>query len=378
MTPLLFTPITIRGITLRNRTVLAPMCQYSANDGVAGDWHLVHLGKFALGGMGVVMTEATAVEERGRITYGDLGIWSDSQISGLKRITDFVRSQGAAAAIQIAHAGRKASSQRPWHGHGHLGEVDGVRGELPWKAISSTDDPYFTNAQPPTALSRDDIEGVVARFGEAAARADAAGFDIVEIHGGHGYLIASFLSPAINKRVDDYGGDLNRRMRFPLEVAVAVRANWPVDKPLFFRISTVDGAERGWSVEDSVVLSNELKRCGIDAIDCSSGGAKESGTLANTFRGPGYQVPYASEIRRRCQIPSIAVGLILDGRQAEAILRAQHADLVAIGREVLYDPYWAYHAAQALDADIGFRGWPEQSGWWLERRARSLPKKNKG
>jgi 2,4-dienoyl-CoA reductase-like NADH-dependent reductase (Old Yellow Enzyme family) len=370
--PLLFTPLRLREVTLPNRIVLAPMCQYSAVHGCAGDWHLVHLGKFALGGMGVVMTEAAAVEERGRITHGDLGIWSDQHVAGLRRITEFIRSSGAVPAIQIAHAGRKGSWQRPWQGHAPLGEADAAQGEAPWAIVGPTDEPFSAGAMAPHALDRRGIAKLVDHFAAAARRADAAGFDILEIHGGHGYLLASFLSPVANSRTDAYGGDLGGRIRFVVEVAAAVRASWPEHKPLFFRLSIVDGAQGGWNAEDSIVLATELRAAGVDVVDCSSGGVRESGTLANTHRGPGYQVHYAREIRRRCGIPAMAVGLIVDGHQAEAILQAGDADLVAIGRQALFDPYWAHHAALALDADPQYAGWAVQSGWWLDKRARAL------
>lgn len=274
--------------------------------------------------------------------------------------------------MQITHAGRKASWQRPWQGHAPLREADVARGEPPWVAVGPTDEPFDSKSVFPKAFGRKQILALVARFGEAAARADAAGFDIIEIHGGHGYLLASFLSPVVNKRTDEYGGSLEGRMRFSLEVVSEVRARWPEGKPLFFRISTVDGAPDGWNVEDSIAFGRELERRGVDVIDCSSGGVRESSTLANTFRGLGYQVPYAAEIKRRCATKSMAVGLILNGPQAEAVLRAGDADLIAIGREALYDPYWAHHAAREIGADAKFANWAEQSGWWLERRARVL------
>jgi 2,4-dienoyl-CoA reductase-like NADH-dependent reductase (Old Yellow Enzyme family) len=370
--PLLFTPLRIRGTTLPNRMMLAPLCQYSARDGLAGDWHLVHLGKFALGGMGIVMTEAAAVEPRGRITWGDLGLWDDSQIPGLRRITDFIREQGALSAIQLAHAGRKAGTQRPWEGNGPLSPVEIARGETPFPAVGPTGEAVDKGFTEPQALDEKEIGGIVQRFGETAARADAAGFDIIEIHGAHGYLIASFLSPVTNTRNDGYGGDRAGRMRFACEIARAIRDKWPAHKPLICRISAVDGAPDGWSVDDSVVLAGALRECGVDMIDCSSGGLRGSSTLANTVRGPGYQVPLASEIRRRSGVMTAAVGLILDGLQAEAILRNGSADIVVVGRQAMYDPYWAHHARQQLAADPRFAGWNEQAGWWLRRRADGL------
>jgi len=371
-TPLLFRPMTIRGVTTRNRLVLAPMCQYSATDGIANEWHLMHLGRVAAGGMGIVMAEATAVDPRGRITHGDLGIWSDAHVAPLRRIADFVRAQGAVPAIQLAHAGRKASAQRPWQGGGQLGAEDAARGEPAWRTVAPSAEPVGPGWETPEELSAADIAALVERFGDAAARAAAAGFDVAEIHGAHGYLIASFMSPVTNRRNDAYGGDRAGRMRFALEVTEAVRRRWPADKPLFFRVSTVDGAEGGWDVPDTVALARELGRRGVDVVDCSSGGLTGSSTLGNTYRGPGFQVPYAAAVRREAGVASMAVGLILDGRQAEAILRAGDADLIAIGRQALDDPNFAHHAARELAADPAYAAWPDQTGFWLEKRERAL------
>ena len=297
--PLLFTPLQIAGATLRNRVVLSPMCQYCAIDGYADDWHLVHLGKFALGGMGLVFTEATAVEERGRISYGDLGIWSDSFLPGLKRIADFVRAQGALPGIQIAHAGRKGGWQRPWQGGGGpLDAADAAQGEAAYPLVGPTAEPLAPGHVAPHALSLAEIAGVVESFASAAARADRAGFEVLEIHGAHGYLISSFLSPGVNRRNDAYGGDRAGRMRFALEVTRAVRAVWPVGKPLFFRVSSVDGAPGGWAIEDSIALAGELGKVGVDVVDCSSGGMRGATAYENSSRRPGFQVGYASDIRK--------------------------------------------------------------------------------
>jgi len=371
--PLLFTPMRLRGTILPNRVMLAPMSQYAAGaDGIAGDWHLVHLGKFALGGMGVVMTEATAVDPDGRLSWGDLGLWSDDQIPGLRRITDFVRSQGALSGVQLGHTGRKAGQQRPWEGKGALGPTEWARGETPFPSVGPTGDPAEAGYPKPRALDETGIAGIVRKFGEAAARADAAGFDIIELHAAHGYLLASFLSPVSNTRSDAYGGDRAGRMRLTLEVARAMRATWPGHKPFFCRISVVDGTGTGWDVADSVVLSAALSECGVDLIDCSAGGLKNSTVLANAVHGPGYQVPHAAAIRRGAGVPTAAVGLILSPAQAEQILQDRAADLVALGRQALYDPYWAHHARQALQPDPAFAGWGQAARWWLERRAAGL------
>lgn len=370
--PLLFTPMTISGARVRNRIVLPPLCQYSARHGFAGDWHLVHLGKFALGGMGIVFTEAAAVEERGRISHGDLGIWSDAFVPGLKRVADFVRSEGALPGVQLAHAGRKGGWQRPWAGNGPLNALDASRGEAPYQLVGPTTEALSDGFVQPHSLSATDIANLVAHFGDATARADAAGFEIVEIHGAHGYLISSFLSPGVNTRTDGYGGDRAGRMRLALEIAKSVRERWPGRKPLFFRVSSVDGAPDGWDIDDSVALSRELARVGVDVIDCSSGGMRGATAYENSSRKPGFQVRYASEIRRRTGVKVMAVGHILDGRQAETALAEGHADLIAVGRQAMFDPYFANHAAIAMGVAPLFQTWNDQAGWWLALRARGL------
>lgn len=366
--PKLFTPIAIRGVTVHNRIMLSPMNQHRARDGYADDTLLVHLGKFALGGFGLIMTEATAIERDGRVAHGDLGIWSDDHIPGLRRVCDFVRSVGGTPGIQLAHSGRKGASQRPWEGFGALTEEDAGRGEPPWPLVSPTREPLGPGHPVPEQLSQEGIDGVLRSYANAAGRSDAAGFEVIEVHAGHGYLIASFLSPVINTRNDEYGGDFASRIRFALEVAEAVRSRWPQHKPLIFRISSVDGHPEGWKLEDLVILARELKRCGVDIIDCSSGGLRQSTALENAQRHPGYQVGYSAEIRRGADIATVAVGLILDARQAEEILNDAQADFVAIGRQALYDPFWAHHAAQELGVDPDFEAWDVSAGWWLAKR----------
>lgn len=372
--PLLFTPTRLREVVLRNRAMLSPMCTYSATDGLASDWHLVHLGQFALGGFGVVCVEATAVAERGRITYGDVGLWSRAHMAPLARIAGHLRRHGAVPAIQLAHAGRKASSQRPWHGMGALTAADAAaRNEPPWPTVAPTPEPMDAGWHVPQALDVADIRALIAAWRDAAARARDAGFDIVEVHCAHGYLNHQFLSPLVNKRNDAYGGDRAGRMRFPLEVAEAVRAEWPNDKPVFCRISSVDGIDGGWDLDDSVAFARELEARGIDAVDCSSGGVVGSAVARAAPRGLGFQVPFAARIRREAEIATIAVGLIVSGPQAEQILQDGAADLVAVAREALYDPYWPHHAARALGADAsGYAGWPQQYGWWLDKREATL------
>jgi 2,4-dienoyl-CoA reductase-like NADH-dependent reductase (Old Yellow Enzyme family) len=353
------------------------MCQYSAQDGHVSDWHLVHLGKFAQGGAGAVFVEATAVEARGRITHGDTGIWDDAHIDGLKRISTFVKAQGAAPAIQLAHAGRKASMARPWYGNGPLTGADAQRGDRAWTIVAPTDAPIGAEWLKPQPLAKEDLAQVKQAFVAATKRAQAAGFDIVELHAAHGYLLHTFLSPLSNLRKDEYGGPIENRMRFPLEVAAAVRAAWPAAKPLFVRVSSIDDVEGGWSIEDTIRFAAGLKQAGVDVIDCSSGGIMGSATAATKTllpRVPGFQLPFAEKVRKEAGITTMAVGLILTALQAEEALQKGRADLIAVGREALYDPNWPLHAAAELGADPEFARWPVQYGWWLTRRDALLRK----
>ena len=367
--PLLFSPLSLRGVTLRNRIVVSAMCQYSADDGVANDWHLVNAGKFAQGGAGLVFLEATSVLGDGRITHGDLGLWDDAQIAPLARITAFLRSQGAAAGIQLGHAGRKSCMSRPWEGNGPLTPELIAGGSTPWQTIAPSAEPIGPGWMTPRAMNDADLERVRSAFRQAARRALTAGFDVVEVHAAHGYLLHSFLSPLSNHRDEHYGGDRDGRMRFPLEIATILRQVWPQDKPLFFRCSAVDNDPAGWALDDSVVLARRLREIGVDVVDCSSGGIAGSATAASTApRGLGFQVPFADRIRREAGIGTMAVGLILSAAQAQEILDSGASDLVAIAREALYDPNWPVHAAQALGVDPGFALWPKQYGWWLARR----------
>jgi 2,4-dienoyl-CoA reductase-like NADH-dependent reductase (Old Yellow Enzyme family) len=371
----LFEEFSIRNVTIRNRIVISPMCQYSAEDGHVTDWHLVHLGKFAQGGAGIVFVEATAVEKRGRITHGDVGIWDDGHIQGLKRISQFVKSQGAVPAIQLAHAGRKASMARPWYGNGPLTQADFDRGDAAWRTVAPTAAAVADGYTAPRAFERGDFETVKKAFVEGVRRARAAGFEVIELHGAHGYLLHSFLSPISNTRTDEYGGSLENRMRFPLQVISEARKSW--DKPLFVRISSIDDVEGGWSIEDSVAFAKQLKKIGVDIVDCSSGGISGSATAATKTllqRVPGFQLPFSERIRKEAGIATMAVGLILTPQQAEEALAAGRADLIAVGREALFDPNWPVHAAAALGADAEFSRWPQQYGWWLTRREALLKK----
>ena len=375
--PILFEPITLREVKARNRIVVSPMCQYSAKDGHVGDWHLVHLGKFAQGGAGIVFVEATAVERRGRITHGDTGIWDDAHVAGLRRVADFVRSQGALPAIQLAHAGRKASMARPWYGNGPLTQEDFDRGDKAWTTIAPTEEKLGDHWIAPRAFQRGDFQTVLTAYRESVRRAIAAGFDIVELHAAHGYLLHTFLSPLSNKRTDEYGGSRENRMRFPLEVVRAVREAWPASKPLFVRVSSIDDVEGGWSIEDTIAFAKELKAAGVEVIDCSSGGILGSATAATKTllpRVPGFQLPFAERVRKEAGVKTMAVGLILAPQQAEDALQAGSADLIAVGREALYDPNWPLHAARQLGVDPEYARWPQQYGWWLTRRESVLKK----
>lgn len=370
--PHLFQPLRLRSVETRNRIVISPMCQYSAHDGHLEDWHLVHLGRFAIGGAGIVFTEATAVQKRGRITHGCPGIWDDSQIPGHARVAQFVLRHGAIPALQLGHAGRKAGMQRPWFGNGPLNDADFQRGDMPWTPVGPSQMPVAEGWPVPHDLSIEDIRTLIADYVSATRRAHEAGYRIVEIHGAHGYLVHSFLSPISNRRTDAYGGDLRGRMRLALEVAEAVRGAWPDHLPLFFRTSAVDGLPEGWTLDDTVVLARELRLAGVDVLDCSSSGIAGAATAgAGQKRQPGFQVPYADRVRREAGLPTMAVGLITHAEQAEAILADGRADLIAIGREALVDPMWALHAARELGHDTDFATWPQQSGWWLAGRQRT-------
>ena len=371
-TPRLFTPIALRSLTARNRIAVSPMSQYCAVDGAPTDWHLVHLGKFATGGAGIVFVEETAVEARSRKTYACPGIYTDAQARAWRRITDFLRAQGALAAIQLGHAGRKVATKAPWDGFAPLTGEDAALGKPPWRGLAPSPIPFRPDALVPIEMDRDDIRQVIAAHVEAANRSCDAGFDICEIHGAHGYIIQQFLSPITNRRTDAYGGDLAGRMRFCLELIEAVRAAWPADRPLFFRASCVDGkagaGSGGWELGDTVALARELKTRGVDVIDCSSGGIEGPLTLAVVPRVPGYHVPFAERIRREADIPTMAVGLITEAAQAEGYLAAGRCDLVALARELMWDPNWPMHAAQALGGVDPFELAPRSYAWWLRRR----------
>ena len=371
----LFKPVTVRGVTFPNRVVVSPLCMYSAVDGMAQPWHFAHLSTFARGKAGLVFAEATAVEPIGRITPRCLGIWSDAHADALKPITDFIRSQGCVPGIQLAHAGRKASTAPPFLGAKPLPADDPEA----WPVVGPSANSVGPGFPTPHQLSVEEIGTLVQRFVEAARRSINAGFEVIELHGAHGYLLHSFLSPLANQRNDEYGGSLEGRMRFALEVSSAVRAEVGDEMPLFFRISAIDGLVGGWTMDDSVVLAKALAEHGIDVVDCSSGGISgaprfriddEGKPLTSaSARKPGFQVPFAERIKKETPLKSMAVGVIIDPHQAEAIASEGRADFVALGREIMYDPFWPLHAAEALGADDDFSMWPQQYGWGVNRRS---------
>ena len=364
--PALFTTLTLRGITLKNRIVLSPMCQYQADDGHVTDWHTAHHGHFSMTGVGLAFVEATGVLRHGRITHGCTGIWDDSHIPGFRRIVDTYHSRGTFCGIQIGHSGRRGSAERPWDGAAPI-ERRGS-GEAAWTTVGPSPLPEREGYPVPRELSGSEIADLVDAFEAATRRALQAGFDVVEIHGAHGYLLHSFMSPISNRRTDQYGGSLAGRMRFPLEVARAVRAVCPDDMPVFYRASCVDGVCGGLELQDTIALARELKLAGIDVVDCSAGGMAGPATLSTARITPGYLVPYAEAIRREASVATMAVGAIIDPRQAEAIISGGKADLVAIAREMMADANWPYRAALQLEIEKPHAVLPPQYAFYLERR----------
>lgn len=347
--PHLFAPLTLREVILPNRIAVSPMCQYSSAEGMATDWHFVHLGSRAVGGAGLVFTEATAILPEGRISPQDLGIWNDDHIEPLSRIVRFVHEQGSIAGVQIAHAGRKASTYRPWEGHGAVPESEGG-----WRVAAPSAVAFAEGYPLPEALTQDGIRAVVAAFAAAARRACQAGFKVVEVHAAHGYLLHQFLSPLSNRRQDSYGGSFENRTRLVREVIEAVRAVWPESCPLFVRVSATDWADGGWDLDQSVELARQLGPLGVDLIDCTSGGNLPQAKIPV---GPGYQTPFAERIRREAGIATATVGLITSPVQAEHVIRTAQADMVVLARELLRDPYWPLRAARELGHQVS---WPVQ------------------
>jgi len=346
---MLFSPLTLRSVTFRNRIFVSPMCQYSSRDGLPNDWHLVHLGSRAVGGAGLVMVEATAVSSEGRISPDDSGIWSDAHAEAFAPIARFIGEQGAVAGIQLAHAGRKGSCSLPWLGGGPL-RVESCG----WQPLAPSAVPFAMGHPVPRSLTFDELDEVESQFRAGARRALTAGFKLLELHMAHGYLLHEFLSPLVNRREDDYGGSLENRLRFPLRVARAVREEWPAELPLFVRISATDWVEGGWDIDQSVLLARQLKDIGVDLIDCSSGFAVPDEPIPF---GPGFQVPFATKVRAEAGIATGAVGCITEPAQAEQIVATGQADAVLLARQMLRDPYWPLHAAKALHVEVP---WPNQ------------------
>lgn len=353
----LLSPLTIRGVTLKNRIVMSPMCQYSAKDGFADDWHLVHLGSRAAGGAGLIFAEATSVTAQGRISPGDLGIWDDKQIAPLARITDFIHRMGATAAIQLAHAGRKGSCAAPWEGGGSMPPEAGG-----WTVAAPSPIPFSEGSPLPVQLDLQGIQTIISSFKNAAVRAIKAGFKIIEIHAAHGYLINEFLSPLSNRRTDEYGGSLENRMRLLIQIINEIRTIIPKDMPLFVRISATDWTDGGWDIEQSIALAKTVSPLGVDLIDTSTGGVVPHAKIPV---GPNYQVPFAAEIRRHANILTGAVGLITEAHQANDIITSGSADLVFLAREFLREPYWPLKAEQVLNQNSS---WPIPYGYAVRRR----------
>lgn len=345
----LFSPLTLGSVTFRNRIFVSPMCQYSCREGLPTDWHLVHLGSRAVGGAGLVMVEATAVSPEGRISPDDSGIWSDRHVEAFRPITRFIAEQGAVPGIQLAHAGRKASTDKPWNGGGPLSTAE--RG---WQPEAPSSLPFAEGYPVPKELLVSDLDELEEHFRSAARRSLSAGFQVVELHMAHGYLLHQFLSPLTNHRTDEYGGSFENRIRFPLRIVRAVREEWPSELPLFVRLSVVDWVDRGWDLGQSVLLARRMKTLGVDLVDCSAGMAVPE---ENIPYGPGFLVPFSASIRSAVAIPTGAVGFITDPAQAEQIIATGQADVVSLARQMLRDPYWPLHAAKALEVDIP---WPDQ------------------
>jgi 2,4-dienoyl-CoA reductase-like NADH-dependent reductase (Old Yellow Enzyme family) len=347
--PTLFSPLKIKNIELKNRIIVSPMCQYSAEDGFANDWHLVHLGSRAVGGAALIIQEATAVSSEGRISLGDLGIWKDEHIPFLQRINEFIEKNGSIPGIQLAHAGRKASQHIPWKGNSALTKEEGS-----WQTVAPSPIPCKSSDPVPSELSKDDIKKVIKDFQDAALRAKKAGYKVMEIHGAHGYLINEFLSPLSNTRTDEYGGAIGNRIRLLIEIIEAIRIVWPVENPLFLRISATDWKEGGWTENDSVELATILQSKTIDLIDVSTGG---SAIDAKIPVAPLFQVRFAEILKRETNILTGAVGLITTAQEANSVIEENKADVVLLARELLHDPYFPLHAASALGVDVA---WPVQ------------------
>ena len=375
----LFSPIKIRGVTSSNRVVLSPLCMYSASKGIPNDWHFSHLSTYARAGVGIIFTEATAVQENGRITPYCCGLWNDKQAKEFEKIARFIKKMGSIPAIQLAHAGRKASAKQPWKGGTPLDSKAVEIEEKPWKPIAPSPIALAEGWQTPRAMSILEINKLIKNYVNSAKRAVSAGFKIIEIHAAHGYLIHSFLSPISNRRDDDYGGSYEGRIKLLKNIITEIRKEVPEELPIFCRISAIDGQQNGWTILDSIKLAKTLNTLGVDVIDCSSGGiigrprfaVDDKGELLNknTDRGLGFQVPLSDEIKKSVDINTMAVGVIINVKQAEEIISKKKADLIAMGREMMYNPFWLLHAAQELNVDPNFDMWPDQYRWAVSRRS---------
>ena len=371
----LFSPFKLRDVTFKNRIAVSPMSQYRAKDGEANDWHLVHLGRFALGGAGLVFVEATAVEKDGRRTHGDLGLWCDTQTDYLRPVTSFLVREGAVPGIQLGHAGRKASERRPWHGETPVDAEDvSERNEAPWTAIAPSPMPYAEGWPEPAEMSDDDVQRVIGSFGDAARRSCDAGFRVLEVYAAHGFLIHQFLSPISNQRRDRWGGSSENRRRLAVEVARSIRRNWPDEFPLVFRLSATDWLDGGIQLEDTIETARALVAEGVDMIDCSSGGIGGKERPRRMKIEQGFQTPFAARIREAANVATMSVGYLWDAQFCEAAVADGKCDMMAFARELLDDPNWSLHAARVLTADNDHEAWPIEAGWWLRKRARLLSK----
>lgn len=371
----LFSAYRLRDVHFKNRIAVSPMSQYRAVEGQTNEWHLVHLGRFALGGAGLVYCEATAVTRDGRRTHGDLGIWNDTHIEGLQTVARFLGREGTVPGIQLSHAGRKASERRPWHGETPVNDEDvSERGEAPWTAMGPSPITYSDGWPDPIEMSQRDIEEVIEAFGQAARRAREAGFKIVEVYAAHGFLVHQFLSPISNKRTDEWGGSAENRRRFALEVAKSIRKHWPDDLPLAFRLSATDWLDGGVEIDDTIETAKALKAAGVDMIDCSSGGISGKERPRRMTIEQGFQARFAGEVKEQADIATMAVGFLWDAPFCDRLIAIGKADMIALARELLDDPNWPLHAAAQLEADDDHANWPIEAGWWLMKRDRLLKK----
>lgn len=371
----LYSPFELRGVAFKNRIAVSPMSQYRSVDGYANDWHMVHLGRFAMGGAGLVYAEATAVEKDGRRTHGDLGLWEDAQIDSLRPIARFIEREGAVPGIQLGHAGRKASERRPWHGETPVDDEDvASRNEAPWQAIAPSPLPYADGWPAPDEMSEDDIRRVIRSFGDAARRSREAGFRMIEVYAAHGFLVHQFLSPISNRRQDGWGGSPENRRRFATAVARSIRANWPEDYPLAFRLSATDWLDGGIEIDETVATARALKAEGVDMIDCSTGGIGGKERPRRMVIEEGFQTPFAEQVRRDAEIATMAVGFLWNAEACADIIASGKADMIAMARELLDDPNWPLRNAEKLGADENHAMWPIESGWWLMKRERLLKK----